>query len=194
MHARERITNAILEIELAMFLTVNPQKTSCCQEDQESFELHRRAQFAPWSVQTLVSYLKDLQAAQSSGQNLMRVKYALMQGLIESENTDPFVNEIVQLAVKWQEEMVRRYPGIMGGARPLTDESEAPGMTSFERYARGELETYSRRTLELLHSDMILTRERGRNWSEVIYESLVRGSGYQSLAEAEICLKRASNH
>jgi len=67
-------------------------------------------------------------------------------------------------------------------------------MTSFERYARGELETYSRRTLELLHSDMILTRERGRNWSEVIYESLARGSGYQSLAEAEICLKRAANH
>lgn len=61
-------------------------------------------------------------------------------------------------------------------------------MTSFETYTRGELETYSLRILRLLHSDMILMQEQGGNWSEVVYESLVKGSGYPSLAEAESCL------
>ncbi|MCE5335338.1 MAG: DUF4125 family protein, partial [Desulfobacteraceae bacterium] len=166
-------------------------KTSCCQEYPESFKMHRLAQFAPWSVQTLSSYLNDLQAAHDTGRNLMRVKYARMQGLIESENAHPLIDEILRLVIGWQKEMFRKYPGIMNGARPLTDEGEADRMTSFATYARGELETYSLRTLRLLHSDMILMQEHGGNWSEAIYDSLVKGSGYASLADAEHRLERA---
>ena len=143
MNERERIIEAILEIELAMFLTVNPQKTSCCQEDQEGFSLHRRAQFAPWSMQTLASYLNDLRAAQGTGENLMRMKYARMQGLIASENAQPLIDDIIRLTIGWQKEVFIKYPGIMSGARPLTEEGEAARMTSFETYARGELDTYS---------------------------------------------------
>lgn len=185
MEKRDHIIEAILEIELAMFLTVNSRKTSGCQDYPEEFKLHRRAQFAPWSMQTLSSYLGDVQAAQSAGINLMRQKYARMQGLAGNENPHPIIDEILPLMMDWQEEMFRKYPGIMNGARPLTDKREADRMTSFETYARSELETCSLRTLKLLHSDMILMQERGRNWSEAIYESLVQGSGYSSLAEAE---------
>ncbi len=191
MEKRDRIVEAILEIELAMFLTVNSRKTSCCQDYPEEFKLNRRAQFAPWSMQTLSSYLEDVQAAQSAGINLMRQKYARMQGLAGNENSHPIIDEILPLAMNWQKEMFRKYPGIMSGARPLTDNMEADRMTSFETYTRGELETYSLRTLRLLHSDMILMRERGLNWSEAIYESLVQGSGYSSLEEAERCQKSA---
>lgn len=189
MNKRDHVIETILAIELEMFLTVNSRKTSGCQEYPESFKLHRRAQFAPWSAQTLTSYLNDLQAAQAAGRNLMRVKYARMQGLVESENAHPLIDEILRLTTGWQKEMFRKYPDIMNGARPLTDDGEADRMTSFTTYARGELETYSVRTLRLLHSDMILMQEHDGNWSEAIYDSLVKGSGYASLADAERRLK-----
>ena len=53
MNEKDRIIELILEIELDMFLTVNPEPTSSCQEYPESFNLHRRAQFTPWSLVTL---------------------------------------------------------------------------------------------------------------------------------------------
>ena len=46
MSEKDRIIEVILEIEVAMFLTVNPEPTSSCQEYPESFNLHRRAQFS----------------------------------------------------------------------------------------------------------------------------------------------------
>lgn len=193
MSEKESLIEAILEIELEMFLSVNPQKTSTCQEHPESFRMHRRAQFASWSQETLSSYLEDLREAKDGGRNLMRIKYARMQGLIEGGETSPLVEEILRLSLGWQKEMFRKYPGIMSGARPLTDEGEADRMTSFETYARGELETYSVRTLESLRRDMAGVQERGGNWSEEIYKFLVEKSGCPSLAEAER-RQQASRH
>jgi len=101
------------------------------------------------------------------------------QGLSDSSS------DFLRLKIDWQKEMFRKYPAVMSGARPLTDEGEAAQMTSFETYARGELETYSNRTLELLHADLRLKLEQGVNMSEEVYEFLVRENGYPSLAEAE---------
>jgi hypothetical protein len=85
----------------------------------------------------------------------------------------------------WQRAMFRDYPAVMSGARPLTDESTREQMTSFETYARGELETYSDRTLALLHSDLLEMLTAGESLSEKVYDYLVRANGYASLAEAE---------
>lgn len=185
MIEKERVIEEIMKIELAMFLTVNSQKTSSCQEYPESFSLHRRAQFAPWSLETLESYLEDLLEAQGAGNNLMRLKYARMQGLVPSRNPDPIIDEIARLQINWQNEMFRKYPTLMGNARPLTDEVEPAQMTSFETYTRAELGTYSSRTLQLLLADLLLKLEKGVNMSEEVYEFLARESGYSSLAEAE---------
>ena len=62
-------------------------------------------------------------------------------------------------------------------------------MTSFETYARGELETYSERTLGLLHRDLLAMQARGESLSEMVYDYLVRASGYASLEAAERKLK-----
>jgi hypothetical protein len=185
MSEKDRIIEAILEIELQMFLTVNPLQTSSCQEYPESFKLHRHAQFHPWSEEALGSYLDDLHQAKERGDNLMRRKYARMQGLIGSENTNPLVDEIVRLKMEWQRAMFRSHPAVMRGARPLTDESARAQMTSFETYAHGELETYSERTLTLLHRDLLAMQARGESLSEKVYDCLVRASGYASLEEAE---------
>ena len=116
MTEKDRIIDAILEIELQMFLTVNPMQTSGCQEDPESFKLHRRAQFAPWSEEALGSYLEDLHAAQAQGDNLMRRKYARMQGLLPPAESSPVLEEIVRLKMDWQRAMFRDYPTVMSGA------------------------------------------------------------------------------
>jgi hypothetical protein len=119
----------------------------------------------------------------------MRRKYARMQGLLPEAEGDPVVEEIVRLKMDWQRAMFRNYPAIMSGARPLTDESTREQMTSFETYARGELETYSVRTLELLHRDLLAVLAAGENLSEQVYDYLVRASGYASLEETEKKMK-----
>jgi len=192
MIEKEKIIEAILEIELQMFLTVNPMQTSGCQEYPESFKLHRRAQFAPWSEEALSSYLEDLQEAQEHGDNLMRRKYARMHGLLPPAKRNPVLEEIVRLKMDWQRAMFRDYPAVMSGARPLTEENARAQMTSFETYARGELETYSERTLELLHRDLLAMQARGESLSEKVYDQIVRASGYASLEEAEKKLKARS--
>jgi hypothetical protein len=194
MIEKERIIDAILEIEMAMFLTVNSQKTSSCQEYPESFRLHRHTQFSSWSPDTLQSYLEDLLAAQGDGKNLMRLKYARMQGLEPRRNSNPIIEDVVRLQIVWQKEMFRKYPALMGNARPLSDGVEPAQMTSFETYTRGELETYSSRTLELLLADMLLKLEKGVNMSQEVYEFLARESGYPSLAEAERRLQDRQSH
>lgn len=185
MSEKDRLIEAILEIELRMFLTVNPVRTSACQEDPEGFRLHRRAQFLPWPEETLHSYLEDLRGADGRGENLMRRKYARMQG--PPAESGPELEEIVSLEMDWQRAMFRDYPAVMGGARPLTDDREE--MTSFETYSRGELATYSPRTLGLLLRDLLDMRARGESLSEKIYDHLVRALGYASLDAAEKKLK-----
>lgn len=185
MNEKDQIIDAILEIELRMFLTVNPMQTSGCQEYPESFKLHRRSQFLPWSEEALGSYLEDLRGSEERGENLMRRKYARMQGLLPPAESRSVVEGIVRLKMDWQRAMFRDYPAVMSGARPLTDESTRTQMTSFETYARGELETYSERTLKLLHRDLLAMQARGESLSEKVYDHLVRASGYASLEEAE---------
>jgi hypothetical protein len=189
MNEKERVIDAILEIELVMFLTVNSQKTSSCQAYPESFRLHRRAQFSAWSPKTLASYREDLLEAQDAGKNLMRLKYSRMQGLVPSPNSDPIIDDIVRLQIIWQNEMFRKCPALMSNARPLADEGESEQTTSFETYTRAELETYSSRTVQLLLADLLLKLEKGVNMSEEVYEFLARESGYPSLVEAERRLK-----
>lgn len=191
MDEKDRLIEAILEIELRMFLTVNPVLTSACQEDPKGFRLHRRAQFLPWAEETLASYLEDLRAADGRGENLMRRKYALLQG--PRAESGPDLEEIVRLEMEWQRAMFRDYPALMGGARPLTDDRTRAEMTSFETYTRGELETYSPRTLGLLRRDLAAMRARGESLSEKIYDRLVRALGYASLADAEQKLQARIN-
>lgn len=185
MTERDQTVAQILEIELKMFLAVNGEDSSSCQEHPDAFKLHRRAQFAAWSLPTLWSYLDDLRLAQGSNENLMTLKYARMEGLVPRANANPRIDEIVRISMAWQAEMIQKYPALMSGSRPLTDADAEARTTSFETYLRGENETYSDHTLELLDADMCASLERGANMSEEVYASLVKESGYTSLDEAE---------
>ncbi len=68
-----------------------------------------------------------------------------------------------------------------------------PGATSLETCLRGELATYSRKTLEL-YRDHLLEEQAGNiNGPEMTLEYLVRQYGYRSLEEAERKMEEKPN-
>ena len=164
MTERDQTVAQILEIELEMFLAVNGEDNSSCQEHPDAFKLHRRAQFAAWSLPTLRSYLDDLRRAQRSHENLMTLKYARMEGIIPPLNpaAQPIIDKIVEQECLWAEDFSRSNPGARL-ARPVYARDESPGVVSSETYSRAELETYSARTLEHYYSDVIGMSSRGEN-------------------------------
>ncbi|MDK2849253.1 MAG: hypothetical protein PWP34_2606 [Desulfuromonadales bacterium] len=189
METRKILVDQILELELAMFLSVPTTHRYRCQEDPESFKMHRRAQFAAWSPPTLESYLIDLQRAKTDGRNLLAIKYARMDNLVPCENHDPSIDDIVELALEGQERCIDSYPHLMQGGRPLGKKEDTPGLTSFETYLRGELETYSEETLELLLGDIRALEESGSSLSEATYRSLAEQLGFDSLEALEKTLE-----
>ena len=185
MGINDEILKKIIDIELEMFIAVNSRQESGCQKHPESFRLHRWVQFLPWSYEALLSYLNDLIRAKSEGQNLMTLKYARMENLIPNINRNPLIDKIVSIQHNWQSEMFSKYPYFMRGARPLSSTVKTSMMTSFETYLRGELETYSDKTLSLLFADIEYMIDKGINMAEETYKALVRASGIKSLEEAE---------
>ena len=185
MEDKKRLIDTIVDLELEMFLSVPADGVYSCQQDPQGFTLHRRVQFAYWSQQTLNSYADDLSKAKSTGINLLTIKYARMEKRIVSRNPNPLIDTIVEIQMRWQHAMIKKYPGIMAAGRPLSKTEDSAHSTSFETYLRGELETYSDATLNLLLRDMSQIEDRGENGSEIIYTQLVRKMGYADLDEAE---------
>lgn len=189
MEDRMLLTEQILELELDMFLSVPTSHRYRCQDDPAGFKLHRRAQFAAWSPATLESYLDDLQRAKGAGRNLLAVKYARMDNLIPCENFSLLIDSVVELAMQGQEQFMVDYPGLMRGGRPLRKAEDVHGLTSFETYLRGELESYSERTVKRLYRDMLDLQKAGSNLSEAIYRFLAEQWGFDSLQNLEITLR-----
>ncbi|MGO9314788.1 MAG: DUF4125 family protein [Syntrophobacteraceae bacterium] len=184
-HAGKDVIEKILAIEIEMFLKVSSANSNTCQQYPESFKIHRRAQFSPWSLPTLESYLRDLENAKSAGINLMTQKYARMDNLIAPLNGNPLIDVITASYCAWQRAMKEKYPGILSKGRPLSSAEDSVSMTSFETYARGELETYSDATLALLHKDIQDKLAHGVSLTEEVYECLVRQLSYSSIEDAE---------
>jgi hypothetical protein len=184
MENRELI-DAILDIELQMFLTVPSLEPASCQQNPARFKVMRGAQFAAWSNATLESYLEDLKDAAAAGRNLMQLKYARMDSLIPPLTDSPLVEETLRVQVRWQRELEARYPFFLKRGRAVEDTETEGAHTSFARYLRGELETYSERTLALLRKDVSGYEARGLNMSGEIYTAMVTALGYTSLEDAE---------
>lgn len=176
MESKDRIVERILDIEVEMFLRVPTGEEPSCRVHLEDMKLHRRGQFAGWSPETCRSYLKDLRQAKEAGRNLMTLKYARMDNLVDPLSESPRIDQIHDQYVQWQQEIIRDYPNLMRRGRDLSD---------FSNYLRSELETYSDETLEMLSTDVHTCAADGRNLSLETYRYLARQSGYASLEEME---------
>jgi len=186
----ESLIDQIIELELAMFLSVPTKQKSSCQDHPDSFSLHRRAQFVAWSQATLESYCDDLRKATEAGENLLTHKYARMDNLVPRVNHSPLIEQIAALLFDWQQQFIECNPRMMNSGRPLSSAQDTPYSTSFETYLKGELESYSAQTLQCLLTDVHDYQARGQRMTDVTYEYLVKQWGFGSVAELNQFLEK----
>ncbi len=188
-NSKNNLIEEILNMELDMFLTVPTLEKASCQEHPDEFRKTRTAQFLTWSEKTLTSYLNDLKTAHKESRNLMTIKYALMDNMIPRQNKNSLLQKIVDIQCGWQKEVMEKFPNLMRRSRPLRSSSDTDYQTSFETYLRGELETYSQKTLTLLDEDISAALLEKKNMNQKLYEYMIKNLGYESLEEAEETIK-----
>ena len=81
----------------------------------------------------------------------------------------------------------------MKRGRPLHTSEDGSGATSIETYSRGEMMTYSLRTLTLMLDHLKWARNEGRNLQEESDAVQVKMMGYESLAAAEKAAQAMGN-
>ena len=67
----------------------------------------------------------------------------------------------------------------------MYSESDTPEYTSIETYLRGELFSYSEKTLQLYYDYVKNCKNENKNLAEMNLGNIVRHKGYKSLEEAE---------
>ena len=197
--SKETAENAIIEKEWVMFHSVNGETRASCQDDLAGFRKMRGAQYDVWTEELCESFLADLTEAEGQGRNLAREKYIRMM-----KTTDPagyavlqrelpevtpakmeLVNGIWKELLEQTERMRAEYPLLALGGRPLHASEERPGETSIETYQKGELMTYSPKTLRLLLGLIRDMKQKGQDYAFVVQENTVLAAGYPSMKAAE---------
>lgn len=170
-----------------------------CQDDPQTFFIMRRSQFTCWGEELVDSWYADLVNARERGRNLLSEKYAwMMQSTAPQEFcrisqyltfptalSESMMDEIAKAEVAWMEKYEREYPYMAGGNRPVHSSQDSEYATSFETYLRGELHTYSEKTLKLYLEMIKELQKEGLSLAEIVMNAMVKQYGYQDLADAE---------
>lgn len=200
MPVDEQTLRKILDIEWGMFHNVQSMDgPAACQQNPKMFELMRSSQIESWSQEVAESYLDDLRRARAEDRNLMTEKYARMMQytspceyrriepsvrLLQPE-AEAVIERLLPRLVEWQEDVMEKYPYVSAQGRPLRSSADTPCTPSFETYNRGELSTYSTRTLLLLEEHYSKLAAAGENPAEIILRNTVAKYGYASIERAE---------
>ena len=182
---KNQLIDAIITLETEMFLAVKTEGECACQDNIDNFAFHRKVQFIAWNAETLKLYLDHISKSWSQDINLMTIKYARMEDQIPTYSSNPLIDKIAAQAVKWQREVKALYPKFMARSRPITDENSSSDVRSFDRYFKGELETYSDNVLSSLFAHISESVANGVNLSLVSYEYMVKELGYKDMADVE---------
>lgn len=180
--------------------TENEGGRASCQGNWPMFYQMRASQFMTWPEDLLRSYLDDLDEANRVGRNLVTEKYARMMASTAPdeyrERIEPFIprlsdervarqERVIAVQVAWARDFRGRYPKLGAAMRVLTTAEDTPEDTSFETYLRGELGTYSDRTMALYEAMVEDLQAAGRNLTEQTVANTVRLGGFADLTEAE---------
>lgn len=180
--------------------TENEGGRASCQGNWPMFHQMRASQFMTWPEDLLRSYLDDLDEANRVGRNLVTEKYARMMASTAPdeyrERIEPFIprlsdervarqERVIAVQVAWARDFRGRYPKLGTAMRVLTTAEDTPEDTSFETYLRGELGTYSDRTMALYEAMVEDLQAAGRNLTEQTVANTVRLGGFADLEEAE---------
>ena len=193
---KEKIIEKILEKEWKYFSNLNNiGGRADCQDNREDFIIMRKSQWETFNEETLLSYLEDL----NSKNNPLFQKYAQMmkynspeeyekiKDILEKasdEKTD-LVNKIMFIYMEWEKEFFERYPIFSSMGRPLYSSEDDNIETSIETYLRGELLSYSGKTLKLYLNYVIDNKEKNINLAIKNMDNLARMQGFNDSDEVE---------
>ena len=193
---KEKIIEKILEKEWKYFSNLNNiGGRADCQDNKEDFIIMRKSQWETFNEETLLSYLEDL----NSKNNPLFQKYAQMmkynspeeykkiKDILEKasdEKTD-LVNKIMFIYMEWEKEFFERYPIFSSMGRPLYSSEDDNIETSIETYLRGELLSYSEKTLKLYLNYVIDNKEKNINLAIKNMDNLARMQGFNDSDEVE---------
>ncbi len=195
----------LVEKEWECFQDVhNEGGRASCQDDRTTFFIMRKSQFVLWPEALIDSYTIDVDNAVFAGRNLLAEKYAWMMAdtapakfaeleellLHPTERAQEAIDDIVPIQVKWMEEYAAKYPYVAAGNRVIHTTDERYGQTSYETYLRGELHTYSERTLVMLQELCHKLLDEGTNMMLAIMTATMQEYGFADLDAAEATTKK----
>lgn len=195
---KSELIEQIIAEEYRMFSRVeNIGERASCQDDFHTFHIMRFAQHNIFGMNTLNSYLADIEAARRAGRNLIAEKYSWMM-----EETDPayfaeklkpylleisgrkmrLVDSMTTTLMRCYESIRQRYPDLLAAGR---NPYENGAGVSIRLYFSGELKTWSENTLCLGCQDIIGLLEKHHNPVGMIYEKIMDLYGYSMAETAE---------
>ena len=202
---KEKIINKILEKEWKYFSNLNNiGGRADCQDNKEDFIIMRKSQWETFNEETLLSYLEDL----NSKNNPLFQKYAQMmkynspeeyekiKDILEkaSDEKNDLVNKIMFIYMEWEKEFFERYPIFSSMGRPLYSSEDDDIETSIETYLRGELLSYSEKTLKLYLNYVIDNKEKNINLAIKNMDNLARMQGFNDSNDVEEYYKNFSKN
>lgn len=196
----KEIIEEIVREEWRQFQLINSQGgRASCQDDWAQFSIMRSSQFLVWPEPLLSSYAQDLQSASLEGRNLIFNKYAYMMARTDptgyervkhvlpeiSQERKDYLEQAVQIHVRWAEDFARRFPKYAGKGRVIHQEDERCGLTSIETYQRGELYSYGPQT-QLLYCEFVFRCEKeGKNLTYLVRDQMAKMYHYESVEDME---------
>ena len=193
---KEKIINEILEKEWKYFSNLNNiGGRADCQDNREDFIIMRKSQWETFNEETLLSYLEDLNSknnplfqkyAQMMKYNLPE-EYEKIKDILEkpSEEKTDLVNKIMFIYMEWEKEFFERYPIFSSMGRPLYSSEDDNIETSIETYLRGELLSYSEKTLSLYLDYIIDNKEKNINLAIKNMDNLAKMQGFNNSEDVE---------
>lgn len=200
---KDELVAAIVELEWKAFDKVeNAGGRADCQNDWNTFSLMRKSQYLAWPEDLLASFYEDFLEANTKGWNLITEKYGrMMESTVPeeyeaikeqlppcSDKKRAIVNQIAEIQVDWMEDFAKEYPKMAGNARSIRSLTDTPFNTSYETYLKGELMTYSDRTLGLYGKWIVRLKQQNENLAKSIMNNTALLYGYKSLEAAEHAL------
>lgn len=193
---KEKLIDEILEKEWNYFSNLNNiGGRADCQDNREDFIIMRKAQWLTFNEETLLSYFEDLNSKnnplfQKYGQmmkyNSLK-EYEKIKNLLEQPSSQKLdlVEKIMEIYMKWEKEFFKAYPIFSSMGRPLYSKQDDDEDTSIETYLRGELLSYSEKTLALYLKYILEMKNKNINLAVKNMDNLASMQGFVNSQDVE---------